>query len=92
MYRPVFHFPRSDSMATPLYLELHELASVVTLAPATIQRLVRQGEFPAPRQLSPNRVGWLHRELVEWSESRPVSTLPPPPNTSNKNRRTKASD
>lgn len=69
-------------MATkPLYLELSELPDVVKLAPATVQRLVRQGEFPAPRQLSPHRVAWLVREVEEWSESRPVSNLPPPPNT-----------
>ena len=69
-------------MATkPLYVELTEMPDVVKLAPATVQRLVRLNQFPAPRQLSPHRVGWLYRELVEWSESRPVSNLPPPPNT-----------
>ena len=35
----------------------------------------------ADRQLSGQRVGWLVREVQEWAESRPVSNLPPPPNT-----------
>lgn len=66
----------------PLYLELEAVASVVALAATTIQRLVREGDFPKPRQLSGRRVAWLVRELEEWAEARPVSTLAPPPNTS----------
>jgi prophage regulatory protein len=65
----------------PLYIDLAGLPEVIALAPATIQRLVRDGQFPKPRQISPHRVAWLYRELVEWSEQRPVSDLPPPPNT-----------
>lgn len=65
----------------PLYIDLAGLPEVIALAPATIQRLVRDGQFPKPRQLSPHRVAWLYRELVEWSEARPVSDLSPPPNT-----------
>jgi prophage regulatory protein len=68
-------------MVKPLYIELNELPEIIKLAPATVQRLVRLGQFPAPRQLSPHRVAWLFRELEDWSESRPVSNLPPPPNT-----------
>jgi len=66
----------------PLYLELDAAAEAVALAPTTVQRLVRAGEFPQPRQLSGRRVGWLVRELEEWAEARPVSTFPPPENTS----------
>ncbi|WP_217619261.1 AlpA family phage regulatory protein [Achromobacter sp. GbtcB20] len=66
----------------PFYLELDAAAEAVALAPTTVQRLVRAGEFPQPRQLSGRRVGWLVRELEEWAEARPVSTLPPPENTS----------
>ncbi|MFJ1471567.1 helix-turn-helix transcriptional regulator [Massilia orientalis] len=49
---------------------------------ATIQRLVRTGSFPRPRQLSDRRVAWLVREIEEWAEGRPTSDLPPPLNTS----------
>lgn len=65
-----------------IYVDLPEVASLVTLATATIQRLVRENGFPRPRQLSANRVGWLLREVEAWAEERPVSDLPPPPNTS----------
>lgn len=66
----------------PLYLELDAAAEAVALAPTTVQRLVRAGNFPQPRQLSGRRVAWLVRELEEWAETRPVSELLPPDNTS----------
>lgn len=72
----------------PLYLELNAVAGAVSLAATTIQRLVREGGFPAPRQLSGRRVAWLVREVEEWAEARPISDLPPPENTSNKLKRT----
>lgn len=65
----------------PLYLELPSVVALVSLAEATIQREIREGKFPRPRQISGRRVGWLVRELEEWAENRPVSELPPPPNT-----------
>ncbi len=70
-----------SAVLKPIYIELPDVAAVVTLAEATIQKMVRAGEFPAPRQLSGRRVGWLLREVEEWAENRPVSNLPPPPNT-----------
>ncbi|WP_159702973.1 AlpA family transcriptional regulator [Massilia sp. 9I] len=52
-----------------------------------IQRLIREGEFPKPRQLSGRRVAWLVREVEHWTEQRPVSNLAPPANTSRGTRR-----
>lgn len=65
-------------------LRLAEVPAVVGLSEATIQRLVRENQFPKPRMLSGRRVAWLLREVEEWAESRPVSDLPPPPNTSHR--------
>ena len=65
----------------PIYVDLPSVASLVTLATATIQRMVREGGFPKPRQLSANRVAWLLREVEEWAEQRPISDIPPPANT-----------
>ena len=70
----------------PLYLELEAVATVVALAATTVQRLVRDGQFPRPRQLSGRRVAWLVREVEEWAEARPMSDLPPPSNTGRKTR------
>lgn len=55
---------------TPVFLDLPTVAQVVAMSTATIERLEREGQFPKRRQLSGQRVG-----------SRPVSQLPPPPNT-----------
>ena len=65
----------------PIFLDLPAVAEAVALSVSTVQELVRQEDFPKPRQLSGRRVGWLLREVTEWAESRPVSNLPPPPNT-----------
>lgn len=65
----------------PIYLNLEDAAKCIALSAETLQRLVRTGEFPKPRQLSGRRVAWLMREIEEWAEDRPVSELLPPPNT-----------
>jgi prophage regulatory protein len=65
----------------PFYLELEAAAAAICLSPSTVQRMVREGEFPAPRKLSGRRVGWLTSEVEEWAETRPISDLTPPPNT-----------
>lgn len=66
----------------PSALNLDDAARYCALSTATVERLVREGKFPKPRQLSAQRVGYLVRELDAWLEERPVSELLPPKNTS----------
>jgi prophage regulatory protein len=40
-----------------------------------LNRLVKAGEFPAPIQLSPNRIGWRQSDIEGWLESRPMKPL-----------------
>lgn len=54
-------------------------AEHVGLSVSTMEKLVRLGKFPKPRQLSANRSGYLRREIDEWAEALPVSTIPPGP-------------
>lgn len=72
---------------TPIYVDRQSAASLLSISDSTLEKLVRIGEFPRPRQLSGQRVGWLYREIMEWAESRPVSELAPPPNTGGRKRR-----
>ncbi|OCZ64336.1 hypothetical protein A7P23_27750 [Achromobacter xylosoxidans] len=65
----------------PLYVDLSTAASITTLAESTIQSMVTKGEFPAPRELSGRRVGYLYSEIMDWALSRPRSELLPPKNT-----------
>lgn len=71
----------------PAALDLADAALYLSLSESTIERLVREGSMPKPRQLAGRRVGYLVRELDEWLESRPVSDQPPPPNTTAKKGR-----
>jgi prophage regulatory protein len=65
----------------PIYYDREQVAAAVGLSVTLIEAEVRAGRFPAPRQLSARRVGWLRREIEEWAESRPVSDLLPPRGT-----------
>lgn len=74
-------------MAPPIYIELEALEALTTLSASTIQNMIARAEFPAPRELSSRRVGWLYREVMEWAENRPVSSILPPQNTGAKKPR-----
>jgi len=37
-----------------------------------LRRLMAAGQFPAAVRLSPNRIGWRQRDIVEWDASRPT--------------------
>ena len=65
----------------PILVDLATVSQVVALSQSTVQALVRDSDFPKPRQMSGRRVAWLLREVEAWAESRPVSVLPPPENT-----------
>lgn len=71
-------------LTKPAILDMQSVCSFVSLSESVLQKLVREGAFPKARQLSGRRVGWLMREVEDWAESRPVSDLPPPPNTQRK--------
>lgn len=66
-------------MKTVYYLDLPSVADALSLSTATVKRLVAAGDLPKPRALTGKRVGWLAREIEAWAESRPHSTMLPPP-------------
>lgn len=76
-----------EVIVKPLAVELKVASAMTSLSESTLQSLVRSGAFPAPRKMSDRRVCWLVREIEEWLEGRPVSDLPPPPNTGTKKPR-----
>lgn len=65
----------------PLFIDLETLIRITNLSESTLQREIREGRFPPPRKLSTGRSGWLYTEIELWANGRPVSDLPPPPNT-----------
>lgn len=65
----------------PAYLDKAAAATFLALSESTLEKLVRNGELPAPRSISGKRVAWLVGKLREWAEKRPISSQLPPPNT-----------
>lgn len=61
------------SKIRPAFLDKPGIAEFVCLSVDTLERLVQSGKFPAARQISDKRVGWLVREVEEWAEARPRS-------------------
>lgn len=64
----------------PAFLDRASVAEFVSLSVGTMEGLIQKGLFPAPRQLTEKRVGWLVREVEEWAEARPKSSNLPVPN------------
>jgi prophage regulatory protein len=71
----------------PGALEPKDSATFCAISLSTLDRLEREGKFPKRRQLSDKRVGHLVSDLQAWLDARPVSDLPPPPNTAAKKPR-----
>jgi prophage regulatory protein len=57
-------------------IPMPELSKLTSLSPATIYRWMKDGHFPAPIQLGPNRVGWLASEVQEWLTTRRRAAVP----------------
>jgi prophage regulatory protein len=68
------------SSLLPAAIDMDQVAAYLSLSSSSIERMVRKGEFPAPRQLSGRRVAFLVKEVDEWLINRPVSDQPPPVN------------
>lgn len=66
---------------TPMMMDLPRVASTLCVSESTVQKLVREGSFPAPRLQSGRKVGWLTAEVAAWAIALPKSNLLPPPNT-----------
>ncbi|MDR3449665.1 MAG: AlpA family phage regulatory protein [Alphaproteobacteria bacterium] len=70
--------PKSVSPAyKPGALNIDAAAHYVALSVTGIRRMIATGSFPKPRELSPQRVGWLVRELDAWLDSRTVADMLP---------------
>lgn len=71
----------------PLLVDFPTAAEVLSVSVSTLQLMIREGQIKPPRQISKGRVGYLVRDLEEFAESRPESTIAPPPNTGAKKPR-----
>lgn len=53
-----------------------EVRHLTGLSRTGVWRLCREGKFPSPKQLSPNRVGWLKGDVLDWINTRPATISP----------------
>lgn len=63
--------PKSDNRILITYSGLAQLG--IQYCRLHLRRMIEQGSFPAPIQLSPNRIAWKKAEIDQWLENRPVS-------------------
>lgn len=53
----------------PLLLRKWDVLAMLPFSASTLSRLVRQGRFPQPLQLSSRIVAWRTEEVLAWIES-----------------------
>lgn len=51
-------------------LTMRELGPLVPYHKVTIYKMIREGTFPKPIRLGPNRVAWPRSEVVAWIAER----------------------
>src|SRR5262245_52325909 len=59
----------------PRYVGYDEVAASLGVKRRTIERMVRERKFPAPIQLSSNRVGWRVEVVQEWLRDKEARVL-----------------
>lgn len=56
------------------YLTKKQVIVITARSATSLWRDVREGRFPAPRQLGPLRIGWLRSEIENWLNGRPLAS------------------
>ena len=53
--------------------KIRQVSANTSLSKATIYKMIKAGNFPAPKQLGARSVGWLESDIQAWINSR-IST------------------
>jgi prophage regulatory protein len=64
-----------ESLADDRILEPKELLERIPLDRSTLYRMVQEGRFPAPIQLTTSRIGWRWSAIVRWLGEREAGHL-----------------
>lgn len=49
-----------------MLINIHRVAALTSISKPTIYRLLKSGNFPKQKQISPRRVGWLEADILNW--------------------------
>lgn len=60
-----------DDLDTDSFLRFPEVKARTGLSRTTIHRLIKAGDFPAPKSLGVRAVGWKVSAVKDWCASRP---------------------
>ena len=52
------------------FMTIKEVSELLGISISTINRLVKRGEFPPKRQISPGRMGFIKYQIQEWIDNR----------------------
>ena len=63
--------PPVNPPGPPCILRIADVVERVGLGRSSVWRMVKEHQFPRPRRLSPNTVGWLSMEIDNWLRHRP---------------------
>jgi len=58
--------PEASTAAAPPLLTQGDVAAQLRVAPRTLQRMVKAGEFPRPVPISPGRARWRQVDVDTW--------------------------
>jgi prophage regulatory protein len=69
----------SDAAADPplVFLTKAQVLKKVPVTGPTLWTWVRQGKFPKPRDISPNKTVWLEADVDAWIRERPTRNYKP---------------
>jgi prophage regulatory protein len=65
--------PDSIRVADLKLVSLRAVCELTSLSRATIYRLVEQAKFPKPMKITPNRIAWRERAVLDWLAQREES-------------------
>ncbi len=54
----------------PQFVGYRQVSDAISVSRRTVERMVREGKFPPPVQLAPNRVGWDIEVVRSWLDER----------------------
>lgn len=66
-----------ETIADDRILDPKELLERIPLDRSTIWRMVQEGRFPAPIQLTAQRIGWRWSAILRWLSEREADPLKP---------------
>ena len=55
------------------FLTIKEVSNLLGISVSTINRLIKNGDFPKKIKLSPRRMVFMKREIDEWIESKRIN-------------------